>query len=334
MRLLNELKRKSQQFKTPGGSSGLFLILIGLLLLWSVGALQAAGSTQDDQPETKFSVKTFSTLMEVRVFDREGNYIPHLKQDDFEVSVKSQRRELLSFKEEQQVPTSLAILIDLGSSMQEDDIRTAKQAVEDLIHLLPREDELLLGVYNRDVDFLSGLTTDRPAVIEGLRNVSPAGRVGFWKRLSSAFGTSALTGYAIDEALLRLKSARYQNKIVLVFSAAFGNLGRGTEDHLREAGARLFAVGWKNSLGDAFNLWGDKTSQKELLRNSAGAHYSGRSILEGLDRIKTAMTSFYLLAYAPSDEEAQDDNVSIRIAGHPDYRISMLRRTAGQNAFY
>lgn len=310
------------------------LVASSLLLLFGGALLCGTGFSQDDQAPTKFSVKTYSTLMEVRVFDQAGNFVPGLRRDDFQVTVKSRSRELLSFKEEQKTPTSLAILIDLGSSMQEDDIRTAKQAILDLIHLMPRDDELLLAVYNRDVDFLSSLTTDRPEVLEGLRNVSPEGRVGFWKRLSSAFGTAALTGYAIDEALLRLKSARYQNKVVLVFSSAFGNLGRGTQDHLREAGARLFAVGWKNSLGDAFNLWGDKTSQKELLKRTAGAKYSGPEILERLDRLRTAMTSFYLLAYAPSQEEENDEDVEIRIVGHPEYRISSLRRTAGQNAFY
>jgi hypothetical protein len=310
------------------------LAVLGLLLLFSGVLLQAAGLPQDNQPQAKFSVKTYSTLMEVRVFDQFGNFVPSLQRNDFQVTVKSRPRELLSFKEEEKTPTSLAILIDIGSSMKEADIQTAKQAILDLIHLMPHDDELLLGVYDRDVDFLSSLTTDRPEVIEGLRNVSPSGRVGFWKRLSSAFGTDALTGSAIDEALLRLKSARYQNKVVLVFSAAFGNLGRGTEDHLREAGARLFAVGWKNSLGDAFNLWGDKTSQKELLKRSAGAQYSGREIMTRLDRLKTAMTSSYLLAYAPSGEESSDSDVEIRVKGHPDYRISSLRRTAGENAFY
>ncbi len=272
--------------------------------------------------------------MEARVFDRDGNYVSGLKETDFQVTVKSRRRELLSFKEEQQAPLSLAVLIDLGSSMQEDDIVSAKQAVLDLIHLLGPEDELLLGVYDRDVDFLTGLTASRPDVIEGLRNVSPEGRVGFWKRLSSAFGTSALTGYAIDEALLRLKPARYQNKVVLVFSAAFGNLGRGTEDHLREAGARLFAVGWKNSLGDAFNLWGDKTSRKGLLQHSAGAAYSGASIQQRLQSLKTAMTSFYLFAYAPSPDEEPSEEVTISVVGHPEYQVNTLRRVANQNAFY
>lgn len=310
------------------------LLVVGTLSLCVGSLLQVDGLAQDGQPPVKFSVKTYSTLMEVRVFDPAGNFVPGLQRQAFRVTVNSKPRELLSFREDRDIPLSLAILIDRGSSMKEDDIRTAKQAIEDLIHLLPHDDELLLGIYDRDVDFLTGLTTDRPEVLEGLRNVSPAGRASFWRRLSTAFGTSALTGSAVDEALLRLKSAKYPNKVVLVFSAAFGNLGQGTEDHLKEAGARLFAVGWKNSIGDAFNLWGDRTSQKELVRQTAGAKYSGPSILERLDRLTTAMTSRYLLAYAPSEEEGEDEDVTIRIEGHPDYRITVLRRLATDNAFY
>ncbi|MEJ2081067.1 MAG: hypothetical protein P8Y94_02585 [Acidobacteriota bacterium] len=135
------------------------LAVLGLLLLFSGVLLQAAGLPQDNQPQAKFSVKTYSTLMEVRVFDQFGNFVPSLQRNDFQVTVKSRPRELLSFKEEEKTPTSLAILIDIGSSMKEADIQTAKQAILDLIHLMPHDDELLLGVYDRDVDFLSSLGT-------------------------------------------------------------------------------------------------------------------------------------------------------------------------------
>ncbi len=206
----------------------------------------------------RFRVDSYSSLYEVRVFDAAGGVVSGLGREDVELLVDSHPTPLLLWEEQKKSQVSLAILLDLGSSMDEAAVRAAKQAVFELIHLLGPEDEILLAVYNRKVEFLAELTADRPTLVDALNNVTVGARVSFWKRLAQGFGTGSLTGSAIDEALLRLKSARHPQKMVLVFSAAFGNLGRGTLDHLKLAGARFFGIGWKNRLGDAFGLGGDR----------------------------------------------------------------------------
>ena len=307
-----------------------FHLFLTLVLSLVIAPLRGQGSAD-------FLVKAYSTLLEVRVLDSGGNPVEGLKEEDFQIKAGSQVRPLLFFEERKNSNVSLVILVDIGSSMSEDSLRTAKESIFELIHLLDPEDEIAIAVYDRKVEFLSDLTSDRLELLESTRNIPVGGRTGFWKRLGSGFGTSALTGYAVDEALLHLKKARHNPRVVLAFSSAFGNLGPGTEEHLAISGARFFGVEWSNRLGNAFNLWGDRLSRGSMLSRSGGVLYSGKSIKERIDALARALQNYYLMAYDPVQAEAgieDEPEPQIRVASRPDCRLAYLRRIDSQNAFY
>ncbi len=223
-----------------------FLHLLTLVVSFS-------GVTAWGQESADFLVKAYSTLTEVRVLNSSGEPVEGLEQKDFEVTVDSRVRPLLFFEERNNSRVSLAILVDIGSSMSEEAIGSAKESILELIHLLDPVDEIAVAVYDRKVEFLSELTSNRLDLLEAIRNIPVGARTSFWKRLGTAFGTSALTGSAVDEALLRLKKARHALHVVLAFSSAFGNLGAGTEEHLAISGARSSlasagATGWATPL--------------------------------------------------------------------------------------
>jgi hypothetical protein len=121
---------------------------------------------------------------------------------------------------------------------------------------------------------------------------------------------------------------------VLVFSAAFGNLGRGTLDHLKLAGARFFGIGWKNRLGDAFGLGGDRMARGELLRESGGLVWDAAKILERMELVADAMTHFYLAGWVPGEKASDEERPEFRVKGCPDCRVAAGRRVAGNNPFY
>jgi hypothetical protein len=309
-------------------------------LLTLSGWLFTFSAAQDPDPEPesgspRYRVDAYSSLYELRIVDPGGKTLRGLRIQDLEVRAGGRAGTLQYLEERERSLMSLAILVDLGSSMDEAAIRAAKQAVFELIHLLQPEDEILLGIYNREVEFLVELTSDRLALVEGLNHLTTGARSGFWKRLAQGFGTAALTGLAVDEALLRLKQARHEVKAVLVFSAAFGNLGLGTADHLALAGARFFGVVWKNRVGDAFGLGGDRMARGYLLKESGGLVYDAEVILDRLELLAEVMSHSYLAAWTAGEGDSSEGvRPEFRVRGCADCRIASARRVAVKNPFY
>lgn len=307
-------------------------ILSVLVCLVSSGLL----SRLKAQDPPKYTVKAYSSLLQVRVVDGEGRPVKGLKQEDFSVLENGRKVPIIHFEERESEPVSLALLLDVGSSMNEQQILLAKEFVFSLIHLLGQSDEILLAVYDRDVYFLSSLTRDRYELLEAVENIASGGRVGVWKKVAAGFGSSGMTGGAVDEALLELKHSAYKNKVVLVLSAAFGNLGRATMDHLALAGTRFFAVTWKNRVGDALNLWGDRTSKGEILEESGGLSFPGPQAVEWAERISGSLKAFYLLAFEPAESETDGSRpgLQVRIPARPGLQVSFARSVESKNPFY
>jgi hypothetical protein len=305
-------------------------------LLLELSMLASLPQQEQETELPRFRVETFSTLHEVRVVDQQGGPVTGLEQERFNVLEDGQRRTIQYFEEIRNSPASLAILIDVGSNMNREQILVAKGAVHELIHLLDREDEILLAVYEEEVHFLSDLTSDRLVLLEGIENISSGGRQSFWSRLSRVFASTGYTGSAVDESLVKLKQAQHYNKIVLAMSASFGNIGVGTEQHLQLAGARFFAVSWKSWMGDAFNFWGDRSATKHILEATGGLTYSGQYIAERIENLRDTLKSYYLIAYEPGTdtERSEAQEVKFEVLGSDEYFVSSVRRVSRTNAAY
>ena len=304
---------------------------------------------QADSDQPRFRVDVRAALYEVRVRDAAGNVIRGLQQADFRVFEDGKPRPLTHFEESPSEKISLAILLDIGRSKSSKRILLGRQVMQQLVHLLDPGDEVLLGVYYQDVAFVCALTTDRYQMVEGIQNIGYIGSgagPGKWKSLAnllisgtsqgSSLGNGSLTGYAVDESLLKLKKARNPVKAVLVVSAGFGGIGEATLDHLRLAGSRFFAVSLGNRAGDIFSLGGDQAARKRIVRDTGGISYSGKEVLQRLEQLRDSLKHFYLLAYspAPGDDNLLKRKVEVRLPGHPQAQISFVRRTRSGSSFY
>lgn len=299
-----------------------------LLFLSLTPVLDGQGSRGDEKVSPKFTVETYSTLLEFRVLNDSGQPVNGLSRDEILVLEEGRPRPVVFFEEREASSISLAVLIDIGSSASETQIRHSKQAVHELIHLLDPEDEILIGVYHREVEFLSSLSRDRLKLVEAIDNIAPGARLGKWQKLATLFASSGHTGYAIDMSLSKLKESSGELKVILILSAGAASIGEATEEHLRQAGARVFLVSWRNRLGEAFNLWGDRTGRKNLMRNLGGVPFSGYMILERVQALVDTMRSFYLVAYEPADENEPIDerDLEIEVPSHPGSQAYTLRR--------
>ncbi|MEE8584445.1 MAG: hypothetical protein V3T83_06285 [Acidobacteriota bacterium] len=304
--------------------------MFGLFLSGGISAQQAA----PDEP--RFRVDVRAALYEVRVRNAAGNVMRGLQQREFRVFEDGKPRPLTHFEESPSEKISLAILLDIGATMSSQKILLGRRVMQQLVHLLDPLDEVLLGVYHRDVDFVCELTTDRYRMMDGIQNIGSGARPGKWGGLANLFMSSSLTGYAVDESLLKLKKARNPVKAVLAVSAGFGGIGEATLDHLRLAGSRFFAVSLGNRAGDIFSLGGDQAARKRIVRDTGGIAYSGKEVLERLEQLRDSLKHFYLLAYSPAPGGGNwlDRKIEVRLPGHPKAQISFVRRTRSGSSFY
>ncbi len=333
-----EVWRKSpDELNPPRSGSILFCEMLSrwsaLLLLLPQFGLSQESVGGDEQK--RFRVDVRAATYEVRVTDPSGNVLKGLGGADFLVEEEGRARPVTFFEERSETPLSLAVLLDASSTMNSESIRTGRRAIHQLIHLLGREDEILLGVYSGEVHFLSELTADRYKLVEGIENIGSSAQPGKWKRLGVLFGSEAQTGYAVDMSLLKLKKSRHKNKVVLVMSAGFGGIGEATLDHLNLAGARFFAVSVDNKLGDIFSLGGDQAARRRIVRDTGGLSYPGRGIIERLSRVRDGLKHYYLLAFSPEEgDDWTSRKVRITLIGRENAVVSAARRTGSGNSFY
>jgi len=88
-----------------------------------------------------------AVLLELRVTKPGGKPISDLSETNFEVFQENEPRAIVFFEKFSSRPLSLAILLDVGSAMSEENIREGKQLIFDLIHVLPPEDGVIVGLY-------------------------------------------------------------------------------------------------------------------------------------------------------------------------------------------
>ena len=209
-------------------------------------------------------------------------------------------------------------------------VSRARDMVFELVHLLDREDEILLGCYDEDVHFVSSPTSDRKELVDGLWNIAARhNQKSFLRDLLK--GTDSRTGRAVDMTLLELKRAKYGTKVVLVISAGFGAIGLGTLDHLEMAGARFFAISLPNQAGDILGLGGDQMARKKVIEETGGISYSPEEVTGKLQVVRDGLKMVYLLAY---QSEAGKKRADITVVNHPEYQVHFAPRVSSTDPFY
>jgi VWFA-related protein len=131
------------------------VVLLGLLTPPSVSAVQ-------DQPATarfKSSVSVVSVSAIVR--DRKGRFVRDLASRDFVVADAGQPKAILDFRELQDGPVKLGVLVDASGSMRVGRKAVdAQQAARHLFAALRGKDEAALFSFDTQLDRVKDFTTD------------------------------------------------------------------------------------------------------------------------------------------------------------------------------
>jgi VWFA-related protein len=262
--------------------------LVAAFTILVAGLSTTAGTT----PQPVFKAESELVVLHVSVRDRGGRYVTGLGRDAFTVidDGKPQTIEMFSADE---VPASIAFLIDNSNSMRPNRERVIASAVEFVGHAHP-QDEVVVLTFNEQVRHAFG-----PALAG---QVDP-GR--FASAMSQAIAARGMT--AIYDGILagldRLQNGGHSRQVLIVVSDGEDNASAAKlEDTIREvqlSDATIYAV----ALTDPLIKSGDVRFLRKLARETGGETFTPRRVEQipgAFERIAKDIRSAYTLAYAPT----------------------------------
>jgi Ca-activated chloride channel homolog len=166
---------------------------LALTLVPFVGWAQEAAEKQQATFRSGVDLVTVSAT----VRDGRGRLVKDLKQKDFEVIDRGERRKIAEFRSEQ-APLSLAILFDVSGSMDTADRTTAaKFAAHHLLNQLQEgRDEAGLFAFDSRLREVAPFTVDTRALKGALGEVDPFGATSLHDAISAAAERAAARPFA------------------------------------------------------------------------------------------------------------------------------------------
>ena len=176
-------------------------------------------------------VETNLITIPVSVFDRNGLYIPGLRQNDFKIFEDGKEQEIAYFGTTEK-PFTVALLIDTSPSTayKIDEIRRAAIAFVDQ---LEPQDSVIVIEFNHSVNVLTEATKDREEIYKAIRKAN--------------FGDGTSLYNAVDEALRKQLGPITGRKAVVLFTDGVDTTSRkntydGTVNYAEESDSIVFPV--------------------------------------------------------------------------------------------
>ena len=281
------------------------LVLVAVLA--SAGAAGLASTAWPRQPEQPvFKADSELVVMHVSVRDRRGRYVTGLPQDAFTVIDDGQPQTLAMFSADD-VPASIAFLIDNSNSMRPNRERVIAAAVAFAESSQPR-DEISVLTFNEAVSPAFG-----PAVIE---NIPEGSLRSAMDRAITARGMTAVYD-GVLAGLERVSKGAHTRQVLILVSDGDDNASRASRDdvlgQVRESDATIYAV----TLIDPLLGEGNPGLMRRLARESGGEAFEPRNVADipgVFERIARDIRSAYTLAYAPTHRgEGEERRRSVRV---------------------
>ncbi len=195
----------------------------------------AGGSNVAGQKQDEFRFRSGVDLVNVTatVTDRNGRFVPGLRQEDFIIYEEDQLQEVTHFSNER-VPVSLGIVLDTSGSMVGEKLTHALMAIDRfLTKLLAPEDEIFLYKFSNFPELVQDWTTDRTRLSRAIRRINAGG------------GTAMLD--AIAESVPLAQTGQHRKHAILLISD-----GNDTDSQvspkevkqlIRESEVMVYAIG-------------------------------------------------------------------------------------------
>src|SRR5215210_4687212 len=149
----------------------------------TAGTSTVAGQKQDD-----FRFRSGVELVNVTatVTDKNGRFVPGLRQDDFVVYEENVQQEVSHFSNER-VPVSLGIVIDTSGSMAGEKLNHAQSAIDRFLgELLDPQDEIFITRFQSFPELLQDWTPDRKRLARAVARLNAGGGTAMYDAIAEA----------------------------------------------------------------------------------------------------------------------------------------------------
>jgi Ca-activated chloride channel homolog len=184
----------------------------------------------DDDGET-LRIETSLITIPVSVFDRNGLYIPGLRQPNFKIYEDGVEQEIAYFGTTDQ-PFTVALVIDVSPSTAYK-IEEIQYAARAFVEQLGPRDSVIVIAFDENVDVLAKVTTDREKIYKAIRK--------------AGFGNGTSLYNAVDEALRKQLGKISGRKAVVLFTDGVDTTSTGksydsTLNYAEESDSMIFPI--------------------------------------------------------------------------------------------
>jgi Ca-activated chloride channel family protein len=202
--------------------------------------VQTGGTKAGDDDEV-LRIETNLITIPVSVFDRNGLYIPGLRQKDFKVFEDGVEQDIAYFGTSDK-PVTVALLLDTSPST-EYKIDEIHRAAESFVEQLGPQDSVVVIEFNSSVKVQTEATTDREKIVKAI--------------YKAKFGDGTSLYNAVDEALRKQLSNISGRKAVVLFTDGVDTTSRknsydSTLSYAEESDSLVFPIYYNTFLDNSF----------------------------------------------------------------------------------
>jgi len=271
-------------------------------------------ATPPGQQSEPFKVSVVEVNVLVTAVDKQGRFVTDLKPGNFLVTEDKVRQVITNFRKEQQLPLTIALMMDTSASVRVQ-LDFEKRVASSFVNSIMRpEDRALLVEFDTGTTLLRDFT-DRPGpIVEDLRGLRSGG------------------GTALFDALCRVSEEKLaepaDRKVIVVVSDGADRHSKKTIEEAIEAVQRTDAVVY--AIGTSkFGASGDKTGESklkklaELTGGRAFFPYSEDQFAEAFALINDELRSQYSLTYVPTNKQTDGSfrELKVKVSGVDDVTV-------------
>jgi VWFA-related protein len=218
---------------------------LGLAAVMAVVVI-AGGASVAGQNQEEFRFRSGVDLVNVTatVVDRNGRFVPGLRQSDFIVYEENELQEITHFSNER-VPVSLGLVLDTSGSMVGEKLTNALMAVDRfLTKLLSPEDEIFFYKFSNFPELVQDWTTDRQRLSRAIRRINASGGTAMYD--------------AIAESVPHAQTGQHRKRAVVLISDGNDTDSQASLNEvkqlIRESEVMVYAIGIDGQAADVFGF--------------------------------------------------------------------------------